>query len=136
MEDKAFRPLLYKLFPLESKPLQVVSTCNGNQHVIQYAGFCELYSITLNRQNGGSQSGSDRDKYRTRGLKSPWGTRAAICSQFHWTYEYLLWGISWFTVQMFLADMPSYESNTDASGDTVTQIESKDQLANYVKSLM
>lgn len=32
--------------------------------------------------------------------------------------------------------MPSYESNTDASGDTVTQIESKDQLANYVKSLM
>lgn len=36
---------------------------------------------------------------------------------------------------MFLADMPSYESDT-AGGDTVTQIESKDQLANYVKSLM
>lgn len=133
MENPPFRPILYELFPLEDQSLKAISTRNDNKHLEQYTGFCELYSITLDRKDRTSQSGSGRG--RTRGLNSPWGSRAAICSQFHWTYEYLLWGISWFTVQMFLADMPSYESDTDG-GDTVTQIESKDQLANYVKSLM
>jgi len=33
----------------------------------------------------------------------------SICSQFHWTLGYLLWGINWITVQMMLADMPWYD---------------------------
>ncbi len=33
----------------------------------------------------------------------------SICSQFHWTVEYLMWGVNWPMVQMMLADMPWYD---------------------------
>ena len=37
-------------------------------------------------------------------MKSPWGNRGEICKTFGWTYEYLLWGISWLNVNMMMAD--------------------------------
>ena len=38
------------------------------------------------------------------GLNSPWGSRGELCKNFGWTYDYLLWGISWLNVQLMVAD--------------------------------
>lgn len=35
--------------------------------------------------------------------------RGNICAHFGWTYDYLLWGIPWILVSMFIADAPGYE---------------------------
>ena len=37
-------------------------------------------------------------------MKSPWGNRGEICKTPGWTYEHLLWGISWLNVNMMMAD--------------------------------
>lgn len=69
-----------------------------------------------------------------RGLSSPWGARASICAHFGWTYKYLLWGISWVNVQMFLADLPSFDYDGE-SKDTVQKFDSEEDLRNYYKSI-
>lgn len=43
----------------------------------------------------------------------------SICSQFHWTVEYLMWGVNWPTVQMMLADMPWYDYKGKRGAETV-----------------
>ena len=131
MED----PFLYRdpnlLFPLEDNSGETLSTCYDREHNFQRGGFYKLYSITISRKNDSSQSESSRVK----GLNSPWGTRASICAHFSWTYDYLLWGISWLNVQMFLSDLPSYESGKKGE-DSFHQVENKEDLQAYLVTLM
>lgn len=42
-------------------------------------------------------------------MKSPWGRRGAILEHFGWTYDYLLEGIGWASVQKMMFDAPSYD---------------------------
>lgn len=69
-----------------------------------------------------------------KGLVSPWGSRASICAHFHWTYEYLLWGISWINVELFLVDLPTFEYGEPK--DKINKIDNKEQMQDYLKSLM
>ncbi|MBQ7763277.1 MAG: hypothetical protein IJ382_07075 [Flavobacteriales bacterium] len=64
-------------------------------------------------------------------MRSPWGVEGAVCSHFHWTREYLLWGISWLNVQLMLADMPSVCFDDDKFIDT----DSPEDLAAFINSL-
>lgn len=50
-------------------------------------------------------------------MKSTWGRRGAIIANYHWTYDYLLWGISWSTVMKMLSDGPRYDS--DEKGEPI-----------------
>lgn len=61
------------------------------------------------------------------GMNSAWGSRAEILKNFGWTYDYLLWGISWLNVSLMLADGARYESEDDNSlnGEPVTKIQLK-----------
>lgn len=50
-------------------------------------------------------------------MNSAWGSRAEILKYFGWTYDYLLWGISWMNVSVMLADGARYESDGDGDGE-------------------
>lgn len=44
------------------------------------------------------------------GLNSPWGVIWNIVTQCGWSYEEVLWGVSWINLRMMLADAPQYEN--------------------------
>ena len=69
-------------------------------------------------------------------MKSPWGNRGEICKTFGWTYEYLLWGISWLNVNMMMAD--AARINTDEIEKTTdnevveVQLKTKQDLKKFI----
>ncbi|GAB3959022.1 hypothetical protein GCM10028805_54340 [Spirosoma harenae] len=67
--------------------------------------FYQLYQVSADA----NEAKSGKAKSRTLGPKSPYGSRGAICAHFHWSYEYLLWGIRWPILQRMLLDAPSYD---------------------------
>ena len=71
--------------------------------------------------------------------------RASICAHFHWTYEYLRWGISWINVQMVIEDFPSAKSSESSQSETgqdeskrvINQtFEKKEDLEAYLQKLV
>jgi hypothetical protein len=49
-----------------------------------------------------------------------------VCTATGWTYEYLLWKISWVNLQMMIVDAPRYDSskdNTIEEPEDVSEIE-------------
>ena len=48
---------------------------------------------------------------RVIGLNSPWGNRGEIIKSFGWTYDYLLWGISWLNVHVIRRSNVPYNIN-------------------------
>ena len=79
---------------------------------------------------------------RVIGLNSPWGNRGEIIKSFGWTYDYLLWGISWLNVQIMLTDAARVEQEpeqTDGNkdgGKPPVQLKTKDDIKNYLKGIM
>ena len=69
-------------------------------------------------------------------MTSPWGNRGEICKTFGWTYEYLLWGISWLNVNMMMAD--AARINTDEIEKTTddevveVQLKTKQDLKKFI----
>ena len=96
-----------------------------------HCGFYQLYQIDKGRLSGRGKK-SDRVKAHIRGLKSPWGMEAAVCAHFHWTREYLLWGVSWQNVQMMLIDMPTPVYDED---DSYVDTDDPEALAAYINML-
>lgn len=77
------------------------------------------------------------------GLQSPWGNRGEICKNYGFTYDYLLWGISWINISLMMADAlrakdepVSDGEETDAYGNVTRKIETKEEIENYINSLM
>ena len=82
------------------------------------------------------------------GLNSPWGSRGELCKNFGWTYDYLLWGISWLNVQLMVADAArikdldtenNEESGSDEAGGGKVEhreLKTKEDIKNYIKGLM
>lgn len=99
---------------------------------MQSWGFFELYSIDVSRPNDNADS--DRGK---RGLKSPYGRRGAICEHFGWTYDYLLNGIAWSTVQKMMVDAPGFDADKDADVQNVQLTnENSESILNYINNMM
>ena len=69
-------------------------------------------------------------------MHSPWGSRGEICKAYSWTYEYLLWGISWLNVNMMMAD--AARINTDEIEKTTddevveVQLKTKQDLKKFI----
>ena len=96
-------------------------------------GFYQLYSIDTESGRNRTQSKSSR----VIGLSSPWGVRGAILKEFRWTYDYLLWGISWINVQLMLDDAAKTididpKENTDV-GVEKRNLNTKEDIINYLK---
>lgn len=61
-----------------------------------------------------------------------------------WSYDYLLWGISWLNVQLIIADAPrSKDLPRDEDGNIIDEdkivtqeLTSKEDIKNYLKGLM
>lgn len=77
-------------------------------------------------------------------MNSAWGSRAEILKYFGWTYNYLLWGISWLNVSLMLADGARYESDYESAGPdgktggkiTRREIKGKKAIMDYVKGII
>lgn len=65
----------------------------------------------------------------------------SICSQFHWTVEYVLWGVNWPTVQMMLADMPWYDykakrgERNPTEEVTLNDLQDNDELKRFIEKV-
>lgn len=81
------------------------------------------------------------------GLNSPWGSRGELCKNFGWTYDYLLWGISWLNVQLMVADAARIKDiDTENNGESVSdeaggkvehrELKTKEDIKNYIKGLI
>lgn len=67
-------------------------------------------------------------------MKSPWGNRGEICKTFGWTYEYLLWGISWLNVNMMMADAARMDTGQKLEQENVVEVKlrTKDDLKKFI----
>ena len=68
-------------------------------------------------------------------MKSPYGRRGAICEYYHWTYDYLLHGIGWATLQKMIMDAPNYDYEKEDEKNIVLDDNNADDIINYVNSL-
>lgn len=68
-------------------------------------------------------------------MRSPYGYRGAICEHFGWTYDYLLHGIAWSTVQKMMLDAPSYRSEKDDDSNVVLTDDKSEEIAKYLNSI-
>jgi len=63
---------------------------------------------------------------------------------FGWSYDYLLWGISWLNLQLMIADGPrTKDLPTDEDGNPIDENEiveqeltTKEEIKNYLKGYM
>jgi hypothetical protein len=61
-----------------------------------------------------------------------------------WSYDYLLWGISWLNVQLMIADAPrSKDLPTDEDGNVIDEskierheLNTKEDIKNYIKGII
>lgn len=68
-------------------------------------------------------------------MKSPWGNRGEICKTFGWTYEYLLWGISWLNVNMMMADAARLDTTEQEPGQenvVEVKLKTKEDLRKFI----
>lgn len=55
-----------------------------------------------------------------------------------WSYDYLLWGISWLNVQMILADALRVDKDQEGNADEseAVKLENKEDIKNFFKRMM
>ena len=74
-------------------------------------GFYERYQIGKNSLgNSFPDRARKSDSY---GGNSIWGTKDAIISKYHWTLDYLMWGVSWSNVNLMMADAQKTDYDRD-----------------------
>ena len=64
--------------------------------------------------------------------------RGSILKEFGWTYDYLLWGISWIIVKTMIADQAKIVDDDDKKekgGANVVErrLDTKEDIINYLK---
>lgn|GEM_PF-798665 len=77
---------------------------------------------------GGKGNSTKSGRGRRTGLKSPYGHAGAILAHFHWTWDYLLWGLPWATVQKMMIDAPGYEFEDAENGDDEKTLNKKKKI--------
>lgn len=55
-----------------------------------------------------------------------------------WSYDYLLWGISWLNVQMILADALRVDNVQEGNAEEseAVKLENKEDIKNFFKRMM
>jgi hypothetical protein len=62
---------------------------------------------------------------------SPWGLRGEIIKTFHFSFDYIMWGIAWRNLYLMYIDQSRYLDGKPVKNTVVT---SKEHLANLVKN--
>lgn len=117
--------------------------CNGTiQPLIYYCvskllpGFYESYQIGKNPLGKDfPERERESDSY---GGNTIWGTKDAIISKYHWTWDYLMWGVSWANVTLMMADSQrtDYDSKrgkSNAEDDEVLDLSDPQNIAKLKK---
>ena len=80
-------------------------------------GFYEGYQVGKNSL--GENFPRRPRKPDSYGGDTIWGQKDAIFSKYHWSWEELMWGVSWANVTMMLADAQrtDYESKRENKGN-------------------
>jgi len=114
-----------------------VAAGRNNKPDVQLRGFYHLYQIDVGRKNNEAASGESGRESKQRGLKSLYGQRGSILAHFHWTWDYLLWGIRWNIVQRMLIDGPCYETETEKETEKAERLtkENAANIANYINTI-
>lgn len=85
-------------------------------------GFYERYSLGKNAAgNDFPNDNSGADSHY--GGRSIWGQIDNLINRYHWTLEYILWGISWANVQLMISDA----LKTDCKSKSTTNIPNNEQ---------
>lgn len=98
---------------MESNTKKNARTFDDYQLHDELGGFYQLYQIERSQQD----SESDADGAEQLGMKSPYGQRDSILAKYHWTLDYLLWGIKWSVVQRMLIDASRYKYSKKKDGN-------------------
>nr|DAE96379.1 MAG TPA: hypothetical protein [Caudoviricetes sp.] len=77
-------------------------------------------------------------------MNSQWGYRGEILKNFGWSYDYLLWGISWLNLQTMLNDAPRIKDiqQTNADGTPTgkeiihRELKTKEDIKKYIKGII
>jgi hypothetical protein len=73
-------------------------------------------------------------------MNSPWGHFGGILERFGWTYDYLLWGISWINVELIMEDalrvIDNDQDNPDGGKIERKELKTKEDIKNYIKGIM
>lgn len=71
-------------------------------------------------------------------MQSPWGSRGELCKTYGWSYDYLLWGITWLNVQLMVADAARLKDEDKETDKKVErrELKTKEDIKNYIKGLM
>lgn len=71
-------------------------------------------------------------------MNSPWGRFGAIMERFGWTYDYLLWGISWINIEIMLDDVVrivDVDKKPDDGNVEKKELKTKEDIKNYIKGI-
>lgn len=90
---------------------EAVSDSRTHATAIELRGFYKLYGISEPENEADATGDTDRDSTagRSTGLKSIYGSIGAICANYHWSYDEVMWGMPWSVIMKFMADAPSYK---------------------------
>lgn len=74
--------------------------------------FYQFYSIGIDIEAKQAEIAKRNGSGRTIGGRSVWGSLIdPILERYHWTFDYVMWGISYMNLQMLLADAKDYFPN-------------------------
>lgn len=130
VENNAFQGFARYLLFVETKTFENARIILGYQLYDELGGFYNLYQIERDNEDRDT-SESDRGSF-TGGLKSPYGQWGSILANYHWTWDYLKWGIPWNILQRMLIDAPkyAYKKKDSEKSVEVTQAEWEKKLSN------
>ncbi|MDR2139775.1 MAG: hypothetical protein LBP50_09540 [Tannerella sp.] len=65
-------------------------------------------------------------------MKSLYGIRGSVCAHFGWTWDYLIHGIAWCTVERMIADAPGIEHDANE----YVELDLSDENADRIKEMI
>lgn len=69
-------------------------------------------------------------------MNSPWGSIGSVCSHYHWTFEYVIWGVAWVNLQMIMADELRYDyEKPEDETKKGNALEDPEAIKNYMMNL-
>lgn len=94
---------------MELQAVGLLFGCPRNPNAGTLRKFYKFYSIGSDIEAKRSEIAKRNTSGRTIGGRSVWGNIIApVLEKYHWTFDYVVWGISFTNLQMLLADSREY----------------------------
>ena len=92
--------------------------CGASCHIITSAlrKFYQFYSIGSDIKAKQAEQARRNRSGRIIGGRSVWGNLIApVAEKYHWTFDYVVWGLSFVNLQMLAADSQEYFTDVDSN---------------------